>query len=207
MKITTSPSFYPPTFYPGVTLHIGMLGLTDKPEPRPSTMIRGTAEKVLEQVRADKLAAQQRSEPANVFTPEQAIQAITNLLTGYHPQVRDRILSVIDRTDLPHPDSTDEPHADSPSELQKCGCCGYRWHTGTNGSHSCLDTLRQRASKGFATCQSGKGQPKIVIEFRDLHSCQKCYETLVLMWGGEYQLPVSLTENQQPSTDPSPPNA
>ncbi len=51
--------------------------------------------------------------------------------------------------------------------------------------------LIERASKGLATCQSGNGKPKIVIEFRDLRECQECYETLVRLWGGEYSVPTA----------------
>lgn len=73
--------------------------------------------------------------------------------------------------------------------LSKCCSCGHEWTTGTNGSHSCIDTLKRRASKGLAMLKSGDGSPKIVIEFRDLRECQECYETLVRLWGGEYTVP------------------
>ena len=57
------------------------------------------------------------------------------------------------------------------------------------GSTRLVRQLRERAAKGFATCRSGDGNPKIVIEFRDLRECQECYETLVKLWAGDYTLP------------------
>ena len=62
--------------------------------------------------------------------------------------------------------------------------------------HRLVRQLRERAGNGLATCQSGNGNPKIVIEFRDLRECQECYETLVHLWGGEYSVPN--TTDQQP---------
>lgn len=49
--------------------------------------------------------------------------------------------------------------------------------------------LRETASNGLATCTSGDGNPKIVIEFRDMRECQECYAVLVALWGGIYQPP------------------
>ena len=60
--------------------------------------------------------------------------------------------------------------------------------------HRLVRQLRERAENGLATCQSGNGNPKIVIEFRDLRHCQECYETLVHLWGGEYSVPGSPPE-------------
>ena len=47
-------------------------------------------------------------------------------------------------------------------------------------------------------CQSGNGNPKVVIEFKDLRECQEFYETLVRLWGGEYSVPNA--ESDAPDT-------
>lgn len=71
----------------------------------------------------------------------------------------------------------------------------------TGSQDGLVRRLRETASKGLATCTSGNGDPKIVIEFGDLRECQECYAVLVALWGGIYQSPnaqaSATTEDQR----------
>ena len=55
--------------------------------------------------------------------------------------------------------------------------------------NSLVMQLTEKASKGLATCRSGDGNPKVVIEFRNLRECQEFYKALVTLWGGYYEIP------------------